>query len=60
MGYTKRNYEEMMMDELLRHYPGDEQFDEDYQYQLYKERQLEMEMKPFEQPETYGNLYNER
>jgi|LakMenEpi03Aug12_release.lakeMendotaPanAssembly.Ray.scaffolds.fasta_scaffold3235690_2 hypothetical protein len=41
MGQTKRNYEQMMMDELLRHYPGDEQFDEDYQYELYRHRQEE-------------------
>lgn len=41
MGYTKRNYEQMTMDELLRNYPGDEQFDDDYQYELYRERQQE-------------------
>ena len=49
MGYTKRNYEEMTMEELLKFYPGREEGDEDYQYELYRERQLELEREAYEQ-----------
>ena len=49
MGYTKRNYEQMTMEELLKLYPGREEGDEDYQYELYRERQLEMEREAYEQ-----------
>jgi hypothetical protein len=46
MGYTKRNYEEMTMEELLKLKP---ESDEDYQYELYRERQLELEREAYEQ-----------
>ena len=49
MGYTKRNYEQMTMEELLKQFPGNTDGDEDYQYQLYKERQLELEREAYEQ-----------
>jgi hypothetical protein len=49
MGQTKRNYEQMTMDEFLRNYPGHQDGDEDYQYELYRERQLEAEQEAYEQ-----------
>jgi hypothetical protein len=47
MGQTKKTYAEMTMDELLRHYPGHE--DDDYQYEEYRQRQLEAEQQAYEQ-----------
>ena len=48
MGYTKRNYEEMTMQELLKHYFAHED-DEDYQYEEYQQRQREAEQEAYEQ-----------
>lgn len=45
----------MTQDELLRNYPGHQDGDEDYQYELYRERQLEED-----RPDVYGDLFNER
>lgn len=47
MGQTKKTYAEMTMEELLRHYPGHE--DDDYQYEEYRQRQLEAEQQAYEQ-----------
>jgi hypothetical protein len=49
MGYTKRNYEQMTIDEIVKHFPGNQDGDEDYQYELYREQQLEMEQEAYEQ-----------
>jgi len=49
MGYTKRNYEQMTMEELLKQFPGNTDGDEDYQYELYREQQLEMEKEAYEE-----------
>jgi hypothetical protein len=54
MGQTKRNYEQMTMDELLTHFFNHEG-DEDYQYELYKQRTMDnyhqelMEREAYEQ-----------
>jgi|LakMenE18May11ns_1017448.scaffolds.fasta_scaffold9299578_2 hypothetical protein len=47
MGQTKKTYAEMTMEELLGHYPGHE--DDDYQYEEYRQRQLEAEQQAYEQ-----------
>lgn len=39
----------MTLDELLRNYPGNDYEDDDYQYELYRERQLEAEQEAYEQ-----------
>lgn len=44
MGQTKKLYEEMTQDEFFN-----QSGDEDYQYELYKERQLEAEQEAYEQ-----------
>jgi exonuclease I len=49
MGQTKKLYYEMTMDELLRHYPGYNDGDEDYQYEEYRQKQLEAEQQAYEQ-----------
>ena len=49
MGHTKRTYEQMTIDEIVKHYPGNTDGDEDYQYELYRERQLEAEEEAYEQ-----------
>ena len=48
MGQTKRLYEQMTMDELLNHFFNHNEGDEDYQYELYRERQLEAEQEAYE------------
>jgi hypothetical protein len=55
MGQTKRLYEQMTLDELITEFFNQVSGDEDYQYQLYRERQLEED-----RPEVYGDLFNER
>ena len=47
MGATKKTYAEMTMKELLAEYPG--HGDEDYQYEEYRQRQLEAEQQAYEQ-----------
>lgn len=49
MGATKKTYAEMTMTELLAHYPGRDDGDEDYQYEEYRQRQLEAEQQAYEQ-----------
>jgi hypothetical protein len=49
MGHTKRIYEQMTIDEIVKHFPGNQDGDEDYQYELYREQQLEMEREACEQ-----------
>ena len=39
----------MTLDEIVKHYPGNQDGDEDYQYELYREQQLEMEQEAYEQ-----------
>lgn len=46
----------MTMEELLRHYPGYEEGDDDYQYELYKENQ-EREMERLAYEEMYSDKY---
>jgi hypothetical protein len=48
MGETKKTYEEMTLTELLSfHFTHDG--DEDYQYEEYRQRQLEAEQQAYEQ-----------
>ena len=49
MGQTKKTYEEMTLQELITEFFNQEDGDEDYQYQLYRERQLEAEQEAYEQ-----------
>ena len=49
MGHTKKLYEEMELNEFLTHFFTHENCDEDYQYELHKERQLEAEKEAYEQ-----------
>ena len=49
MGKTKELYEEMTLQELITEFFKQEDGDEDYQYQLYRERQLEAEQEAYEQ-----------
>jgi hypothetical protein len=49
MGQTKKLYEQMNLDELLTEFFNQVNGDEDYQYQLYRERQLEAEQEAYEQ-----------
>jgi hypothetical protein len=49
MGQTKKTYEEMSLDELITQFFNQENGDEDYQYELYRERQLEAEQQAYEQ-----------
>ena len=39
----------MTMEELLKQFPGNRDGDEDYQYELYREQQLEMEKEAYEE-----------
>jgi hypothetical protein len=48
MGQTKKIYEQMTTDELLNHFFNHNEGDEDYQYELYRERQLEAEQEAYE------------
>jgi len=57
MGQTKRNYEQMTMDELMRNYPGYEEGDEDYQYELYRERQQQEEAERMAYEEMFADRY---
>ena len=47
MGQTKKTYEEMTLDELISEF-FNQTGDEDYQYELYRERQLEAEQEAYE------------
>ena len=49
MGQTKKLYEQMTLDELLTEFFNQTSGDEDYQYELYRERQLEAEQEAYEQ-----------
>jgi hypothetical protein len=55
MGQTKRNYEQMTLDELLTEFFNQTNGDEDYQYELYKQRTMDdyhqklMEREAYEQ-----------
>ena len=48
MGQTKKLYEQMNAQELCNGF-FDQTGDEDYQYELYRERQLEAEQEAYEQ-----------
>ena len=54
MGQVKKMFDQMTMEELLKHYPGYE--DDDYQYEEYRQRQLEAEQLAYEQhlADKYG------
>lgn len=39
----------MTLDELMRNYPGVEQDDDDYQYELYRDKQEQAEREAYEQ-----------
>jgi len=55
MGQTKKLYEQMTMDELLTEFFNQTGGDEDYQYELYKQRKMDeynqelMEREAYEQ-----------
>ena len=49
MGQTKKLYEQMTLDELITEFFNQTSGDEDYQYELYRERQLEAEQEAYEQ-----------
>ena len=49
MGHSKKLYEQMTLDELLTEFFNQTSGDEDYQYELYRERQLEAEQEAYEQ-----------
>jgi hypothetical protein len=49
MGQTKKLYEEMNLNELITEFFNQSNGDEDYEYQLYRERQLEAEQEAYEQ-----------
>lgn len=58
MGHTKRNYEQMQIDELVKHF-FTHQEDEDYQYELWREHQEQAEQDAYEQhlADKYSNGY---
>ena len=49
MGQTKKTYEQMTLDEMIAEMYQQFEEDADYQYQLYKERQLEAMNEAYEQ-----------
>jgi len=49
MGQTKKLYEQKNLDELLTEFFNQVNGDEDYQYELYRQRQLEAETEAYEQ-----------
>lgn len=49
MGHTKKLFEQMTLDELITEFFNQTSGDEDYQYELYRERQLEAEQEAYEQ-----------
>jgi septin family protein len=49
MGHTKKLLEQMTLDELITEFFNQTSGDEDYQYELYRERQLEAEQQAYEQ-----------
>jgi hemerythrin superfamily protein len=48
MGHTKKIYEQVVND-FVAHLFSHAEGDEDYQYELYRERQLEAEQEAYEQ-----------
>jgi len=49
MGETKKQYEQMGLHELITEFFNQVSGDEDYQYELYRQRQLEAEQEAYEQ-----------
>jgi hypothetical protein len=49
MGETKKQYEQMDLHELITEFFNQVSGDEDYQYELYRQRQLEAEQEAYEQ-----------
>ena len=49
MGATKKLYEQMNLDELIKEFFNETSNDEDYQYELYRQRQREAEQEAYEQ-----------
>jgi len=55
MGQTKKTYEEMSLDELITEFLNQSNGDEDYDYELYKQRKMDdynqelMEREAYEQ-----------
>jgi hypothetical protein len=48
MGQTKRLYGQMELDELLTHFFNHTDGDDDYQYQEYRDKQLQAEQEGYE------------
>lgn len=49
MGRTKELFEEMTLQELIMYHYNNDMEDDDYQYELWRERQLEDEYAAYEQ-----------
>jgi acyl-CoA-binding protein len=60
MGHTKRTYEQMTIDEIVKHYPGNTDVDEDYEYELWKQRKIEQYEQELMEKEAYEQHLGDR